>query len=50
MEAAKGGRNGGGARLTPLGEDVLSAFREMEQLANKAIAPVLRRLKRKTGP
>ncbi|CAN0435332.1 unnamed protein product, partial [Phaeothamnion confervicola] len=30
VEASKGGRKGGGARLTALGEDVLSAFREME--------------------
>jgi molybdate transport system regulatory protein len=50
VEATKGGRSGGGARLTTLGEDVLSAFREMEQLTDKAIAPVLRRLHRKTGP
>jgi molybdate transport system regulatory protein len=49
VEASKGGRKGGGASLTALGEDVLKAFREMEQLADKAIAPVLRRLQRKTG-
>ena len=47
VEASKGGRSGGGAKLTQLGEDVLSAFREMEALTDKAIAPVLRRLRRK---
>jgi molybdate transport system regulatory protein len=46
VEATKGGRSGGGAKLTPLGEDVLSAYREMERLATRAVAPVLRRLKR----
>jgi molybdate transport system regulatory protein len=48
VEAVKGGRAGGGARLTPLGEDVLSAFREMERLTATGIAPALKRLRRKT--
>ena len=47
VEASKGGKSGGGAKLTQLGEDVLSAFREMESATDKAIAPVLRRLRRK---
>lgn len=47
VAASKGGRSGGGARLTRLGEDVLSAFRDMEVATDKAIAPVLRRLRRK---
>ncbi len=47
VEASKGGKTGGGAKLTPLGEDVLSAFREMEAVTDKAVAPVLRRLRRK---
>lgn len=53
VEASKGGKSGGGAKLTQLGEDVLSAFREMEAATDKAIAPVLRRLRRKimsSGP
>ncbi|MFN3746718.1 MAG: winged helix-turn-helix domain-containing protein [Hyphomicrobiaceae bacterium] len=50
VEAVKGGRAGGGARLTPLGEEVLSAFREMEKLTATAIAPALTRLRRKTAP
>jgi molybdate transport system regulatory protein len=47
VEAIKGGRSGGGAKLTPLGEDVLDAFREMQAATDKAIAPILRRLRRK---
>lgn len=47
--AVMGGRKGGGASLTPLGEEVLRSFREMESLTNEAIAPLLRRLRRKAG-
>lgn len=47
VEASKGGKTGGGAKLTQLGEDVLSAFREMQSATDKAIAPALRRLRRK---
>ena len=49
VEAKKGGKSGGGAELTVLGDEVLSAYREMEQLTRKAIAPVLRRLVRKSA-
>ena len=49
VEAVKGGRVGGGARLTPLGEEVLGAYREMEALSEQAVAPVLRRLRRKVS-
>ena len=42
--ASKGGRSGGGARLTPLGEEVLEAFRAMEAKTQKAVAPLLKRL------
>jgi molybdate transport system regulatory protein len=49
VEAVKGGSSGGGARLTPLGEEVLDAFREMEALADRAIAPSLRRLRRRVS-
>ena len=49
VETTKGGPKGAGARLTALGEDVFGAFREMEQLADKVIAPVLRRLQHKAG-
>lgn len=46
VESAKGGRTGGGAGLTPLGEDVLAAYRRMEKAAEKAAAPELARLRR----
>ncbi|MGR4871088.1 winged helix-turn-helix domain-containing protein [Variovorax sp. LARHSF232] len=36
--STKGGASGGGAQLTPLGEDVLRRYRTMEQRALKAIA------------
>ena len=35
---SKGGANGGGAQLTPLGMDVLQRYRAMERRALKAIA------------
>ena len=44
IEASKGGRDGGGARLTALGEEVLGAYREMQARTDKAIQPVLARL------
>ncbi len=47
VEGAKGGKKGGGAALTPLGRTVLSAFREMESRADRAIAPTLKALRRK---
>jgi molybdate transport system regulatory protein len=46
VESVKGGRTGGGARLTPLGEQVLAAYRRMERAATKAAAPELARLRR----
>jgi molybdate transport system regulatory protein len=39
VETAKGGASGGGARLSPLGEQVLAHFRAMEAAAAAAIAP-----------
>ena len=50
VEATKGGKSGGGAKLTQLGEDILSAFREMEAATEKPTAPVLHRLRRKSTP
>ena len=44
IEATKGGRSGGGARLTALGEEVLGAYREMERLTGVAVSPVLARM------
>ena len=49
VEATKGGKTGGGAKLTPLGADVLAAYEEMQRLTEKAVAPALRRLRRKAG-
>lgn len=36
--SAKGGSNGGGAELSPIGNDVLKRYRAMERRAKKAIA------------
>lgn len=47
VEGAKGGKAGGGANLTQLGQAVLDAFRDMEARTDAAIAPVLRMLRRK---
>jgi molybdate transport system regulatory protein len=44
VEAAKGGAHGGGARLTELGEIVLSAYRALEAACNEAAAPALKQL------
>jgi molybdate transport system regulatory protein len=46
VEAAKGGRGGGGAHLTPLGEQVLAAYRRMEDASLKAIARDMAQLRR----
>jgi molybdate transport system regulatory protein len=44
VETAAGGRVGGGARLTPFGEELLSRFRQMEAATRRAVAPSLRKL------
>ncbi len=44
VEAAKGGAGGGGAHLTPLGVEVLAAYREIEVAAAKAGAGALARI------
>ncbi|MCU0805323.1 MAG: LysR family transcriptional regulator [Burkholderiales bacterium] len=46
VDCAKGGRAGGGATLTALGDDVLAAYRRMEEAAASAAAPELARLRR----
>ncbi|HET7211488.1 MAG TPA: LysR family transcriptional regulator [Methyloceanibacter sp.] len=46
VAAAKGGKRGGGACLTPLGEDVLARFRRMQDSSSRAIARDLAALKR----
>jgi molybdate transport system regulatory protein len=47
VEGAKGGRAGGGATLTDLGRDVLTAFTEMQRRCDAAAAPVIEELRRK---
>lgn len=42
VEAAKGGRAGGGAALTPFGQAVLAAYRAIEREAARAAAAELR--------
>jgi molybdate transport system regulatory protein len=42
--AAKGGAGGGGAQLTPLGERVLAAYRQVQAAAAEAGAPGLHEL------
>ena len=46
VAAAKGGERGGGAHLTPLGEDVLRRFRRMQASSARATAKDLAALKR----
>lgn len=41
VETAKGGRQGGGARLTPFGEAVLERYRRVLAAAEAAAAPEL---------
>ncbi|MCC7347093.1 MAG: LysR family transcriptional regulator, partial [Variibacter sp.] len=36
VEAATGGRQGGGAALTPVGERIIALYREIEAIAQKA--------------
>ena len=43
-ETAQGGENGGGARLTRVGEEVVRRYRQAETDALKAGAPQMRRL------
>jgi len=38
VEAAKGGKRGGGARLTPLGAEMLARYRRMQKESGRAIA------------
>jgi molybdate transport system regulatory protein len=43
------GRHGGGASLTPIGKEVLTRFREMEQVGNKALKPYFRAFEKRFG-
>lgn len=44
VTANKGGRTGGGAQLTPMGDAVLDAYRRMETAATKAVTDDLAQL------
>jgi molybdate transport system regulatory protein len=46
VEAVKGGKAGGGAHLTPLGEEVLARYRRMQTATEEVIAGDLAALKR----
>jgi len=46
VEATRGGRAGGGARLTPLGEEVLARYRRMQAQAEAAIESDMTALRR----
>lgn len=41
----RGGKNGGGARLSPLGHKVLELYTEMEEESIKAAAPAWRQIR-----
>lgn len=43
--SAKGGAKGGGATVTPFGQDVLAWYRDMERAAWRAIQPGIKHLK-----
>ena len=45
VEASKGGRAGGGARLTELGHEVLARYRRMEMLTAQVIEPEMAALR-----
>jgi molybdate transport system regulatory protein len=46
VEAAKGGPGGGGAKLTPMGLEVLDTYQRLQQECQAAIAAQLERLQR----
>ncbi|WP_193172886.1 winged helix-turn-helix domain-containing protein [Nisaea nitritireducens] len=45
VETAKGGSSGGGARLTALGQDIATCYRQMEARAADVLAPEMERLR-----
>lgn len=49
ITTATGGRAGGGARLTPLGEEVVRRFRSMERRAERAVAAEVTALEARIG-
>lgn len=49
VEAGTGGRQGGGARLSPFGREVLARYRAMEAKAARSIAGDMRQFRRLMG-
>ncbi|MBZ0260399.1 MAG: LysR family transcriptional regulator [Hyphomicrobiales bacterium] len=49
VETATGGTGGGGARITPLGEAVVAAFRDIERNATDLVQTKLAKLLSKRG-
>lgn len=47
VAATVGGKRGGGAALTPWGEELIERFEEMERVANRSIGPLLGALERR---
>ncbi|MGQ9367740.1 winged helix-turn-helix domain-containing protein [Azospirillum sp. ST 5-10] len=50
VKASAGGRAGGGAELTPLGEELVERYRAMERAALEAAGPHMARLDSLTRP
>ena len=46
VASARGGRTGGGARLTPLGRKVVALYLELERVSARACAPAWASLRR----
>jgi molybdate transport system regulatory protein len=46
VEPLRGGARHGGAIVTPLGREVLSLYRKMEERAERAMAPVWKKIER----
>lgn len=49
VEAAPGGARGGGARITPFGEEVLAAYRRLQAKAEQAVRSELAFLRRRAA-
>lgn len=50
VETAAGGSHGGGARVTPLGMEILAAYRKLEEAIETAGANALKPLSEKLAP
>jgi molybdate transport system regulatory protein len=50
IEGFKGGSHGGGAKLTPLGHEILERFHRLQSLAESAISPELEAFKQLLAP